>query len=67
VDYLYQLVGNQIGVPGVLVAQNLEQVKRERPELHQKLEQVGLGQDLSGMKLDLAKVLEEKGGQGSPR
>jgi len=65
VDYLYQLVGNQIGVPGVLVAENLEQVKRERPELHQKLEQVGLGQDLSGMKLDLAKVLDKKGEQGS--
>lgn len=45
-----------------LVAQNLEQVKRERSELHQKLEQVDLGRDLSDMKLDLAKVLDKKGG-----
>jgi len=66
VDYLYKLVGGQIGVPGVLVAQNLEQVKRERPELHQKLEQVGLGRDVSSMKLDLASVLDKKGGQSSP-
>ncbi|HEY87864.1 MAG TPA: NAD(P)/FAD-dependent oxidoreductase [Dehalococcoidia bacterium] len=66
VDYLYRLVGGQIGVPGVLVAENLEQVKNERLELYQKLEKAGLGRDLSGMKLDLAKVLEEKGGQGSP-
>jgi hypothetical protein len=66
VDYLYKLVGGQIGVPGVLVARNLEQVKRERPELHQKLEQVGLGRDVSSMKLDLASVLDKKGGQSSP-
>jgi len=66
VDYLYKLVGSQIGVPGVLVAQNMEQVKKERPELYQKLEQVGLGRDVSSMKLDLAKVLDKKGAQGSP-
>lgn len=66
VDYLYKLVRNQIGVPGVLVAQNMEQVRKERPELYQKLGQVGLGRDLSGMKLDLAKVLDKKGAQGSP-
>jgi len=67
VDYLYKLVGGQIGVPGVLVAENLEQVKSEQLELYQKLEEAGMGRELSGMKLDLAKVLEEKGGQGSPR
>lgn len=67
VDYLYKLVGNQIGVPGILVAENLEQVRGERPELYQKLEQVGMGRDVSSMKLDLAKVLDRKGGQGSPK
>jgi hypothetical protein len=66
VDYLYRLVGGQIGVPGVLVAENLEQVKSERLKLYQKLEKAGMGRDLSSMKLDLAKVLEEKGEQGSP-
>jgi flavin-dependent dehydrogenase len=65
VDYLYKLVGGQIGVPGVLVSANLELVKKERPEIHRKLEQAGMGQSVSAMKLDLGQVLGGKGDKSS--
>jgi flavin-dependent dehydrogenase len=60
VDYLYRLVGSRVGLPALLVADSLEQIKTERPELYRKLEQVGLGRDVGSMKLDLAKILDKK-------
>jgi hypothetical protein len=58
-------VGSQIGIPGVLVAKNMEQVKIEGSELHQKPKKAGMGQDVSSMKLDLDRVLGGKAEQNS--
>jgi flavin-dependent dehydrogenase len=41
VDYLYSILQGQAGLPPVLVAQNLERIKGERPELYQKLKKAG--------------------------
>ncbi len=37
IDYLYQLFQDEIGIPALLVAANLERVRQGRPELYQKL------------------------------
>jgi flavin-dependent dehydrogenase len=39
VDYLYKALEGKVGVPAVLIEQNLESFKKERPELYQKLKQ----------------------------
>jgi len=60
VDYIYQLVGDQIGVPGQLLEKRLDTVKKDRPSLHEKLTKAGLGGGVSGIKLDLGKILDGK-------
>ena len=37
IDYLYQLFQDEIGIPTLMVAANLERVRQGRPELYQKL------------------------------
>jgi len=37
VDYLYSLFQGRIGIPEMLALNNLELIKRDRPELHEKL------------------------------
>jgi flavin-dependent dehydrogenase len=39
VDYLYHALEDKVGVPAVLIEQNLELFKKDRPELYQKLKQ----------------------------
>jgi len=60
VDYIYQLVGDEVGVPGQLLEKRLDTVKKDRPELHAKLTKAGLGGGVSGIKLDLGKILDGK-------
>jgi flavin-dependent dehydrogenase len=59
-DYLYNLVAGQIGVPAILIAQNLERIKPERPDLYDKLKSIGLDQALSAIKIDLHQVFGKK-------
>jgi flavin-dependent dehydrogenase len=59
-DYLYNLVSGQVGVPAILIAQNLEKVKAERPDLYEKLKKVGLDQALNAVKIDLHQVMGKK-------
>jgi hypothetical protein len=37
VDYLYKTLSGKVGVPAVLIDQNLELFKNDRPELYEKL------------------------------
>ena len=37
VDYIYSLSQGRLGIPGLLVANNLELIKRDRPELYERL------------------------------
>ncbi len=39
VDYLYKTLEGKVGVPAVLIEQNLELFKNDRPELYEKLRQ----------------------------
>jgi hypothetical protein len=39
VDYLYKTLEGKVGVPAVLIEQNLELIKGDRPELYEKLRQ----------------------------
>jgi flavin-dependent dehydrogenase len=39
VDYLYKTLEGKVGVPAVLIEQNLELFKNDRPELYEKLKQ----------------------------
>jgi flavin-dependent dehydrogenase len=59
-DYLYNMVAGQVGVPAILIAQNLERVKAEKPDLYEKLQKVGLDQALSAVKIDLHQVMGKK-------
>jgi len=56
VDYLYDMVGDQVGVPAILVAKNMDRVKKERPDLYAKFEKVGVSVDVKKME---EKYLEE--------
>jgi len=53
IDYLYHLVQDQAGMPSILVAKNLEQIKGERPELYEKLKKTGVDDSVDKMKIDL--------------
>jgi digeranylgeranylglycerophospholipid reductase len=37
IDYVYRLMGDSVGIPAVLIDEKLERVKKDRPELYQKL------------------------------
>jgi len=39
VDYLYKTLEGKVGVPAILIEQNLELFKSDRPELYEKLKQ----------------------------
>ena len=39
VDYLYKTLEGKVGVPAVLIEQNMELFKNDRPELYDKLRQ----------------------------
>ena len=56
VDYLYNILQGQAGLPPVLAAQNLEQIKNERPELYQKLKKTGIDKGLDRQELDASDV-----------
>jgi flavin-dependent dehydrogenase len=56
VDYLYDMLQGQAGLPPVLAAQNLERISKERPELYKKLKQTGIDKTLDGQELDAADV-----------
>ena len=61
IDYLYQVIQGQVGVPSVLVARNLERIKVDRPELYQRLKGAGLSESVAEMKMDLGQVLQRRG------
>jgi len=52
VDYIHSILQGQSGLPPLLVAQNLERIKGERPELYQKLKKTGIDIGLDSQKLD---------------
>jgi hypothetical protein len=56
VDYLYSLLQGQAGLPPVLVAQNLERIENERPELYQKLKKTGIDKGFDRQELDASDV-----------
>ena len=60
VDYLYHLVQDQIGVPAILIARNMERIKDERPELYAKLKEAGMSEDIDEVKMDLGQTLEKR-------
>ena len=37
VDFLYSLIKDKVGVPQIMIAQNMEMVKEGRPELYKRL------------------------------
>jgi hypothetical protein len=57
VDYLYNLVQDQVGVPAVLISRNLERVEKERPALFTRLSRLGIHKSLGEVNIDLTKVL----------
>ena len=60
IDYLYHLVQDQIGVPAILIARNLERIKGERPKLYAKLKEAGMSENVDEVKMDLGQVLEKR-------
>jgi len=56
VDYLYSMLQGEVGLPPVLVAQNLERIKSERPELYQKLKKTGIDKGLDEQELDASDI-----------
>jgi len=60
VDYLYQIIQDQMGVPAILIARNLERIKSDRPELYNKLKAAGMSESLDEVKMDLGQVLEKR-------
>lgn len=59
VDYLYRLVGNEVGVPAVLASGKMDIISRERPELYEKIKKTGIDQPLSRVTIDLSKVMSK--------
>ena len=59
-DYIYRVLQGQVGLLPVLVAQNLEQMKGERPELYQKLKKTGIDKGLDRQELDVSHVFGGK-------
>jgi hypothetical protein len=60
IDYLYHLVQDQIGIPAILIARNLERIKGERPKLYAKLKEAGMSENVDEVKMDLGQVLEKR-------
>jgi hypothetical protein len=60
IDYLYHLVQDQIGVPAILIARNMEIIKDERPDLYAKLKEAGMSENVEEVKMDLGAVLEKR-------
>jgi flavin-dependent dehydrogenase len=59
VDYLFQVVEDQIGVLSVLVGkpENMKRIKTDRPVLYEKLEKIGLSDDVDKVKIELSDTL----------
>ena len=57
VDYLFQVIQDQIGVPGILVAANMPRIKADNPKLYRKLNEIGMSEDPNEMKIDLADTM----------
>ncbi|MCX8126475.1 MAG: NAD(P)/FAD-dependent oxidoreductase [Dehalococcoidia bacterium] len=61
VDYLYRLVGNEVGVPAVLAVRKLDVVSAERPKLYEKIKRTGIDRPLDQVTIDLGKVMSKTG------
>ena len=59
VDYLYNMLQGQVGLPPALVAQNLERIREEKPELYQKLKKTGIDKNLDEQELDSSDIFGE--------
>ncbi len=57
VDYLYRLAQDQVGLPAILVARNMERIKTERPEFYERLKKAGIDENLAEMKMDLFQAM----------
>jgi flavin-dependent dehydrogenase len=59
VDYLFQIVEDQVGVVSTLVGkpENMKQIKADRPALYSKLAQIGLSDDIDKVKIELTDTL----------
>ncbi len=59
VDYLFQVVEDQIGVLSVLVGkpENMKRIKADRPVLFEKLEKIGLSDEVDKVKIELTDIL----------
>ena len=56
-DYLYRLAQDQVGLPAILVARQLERIKSERPEFYERLIKAGVDESLDAMKMDLFEAM----------
>ena len=57
IDYLYRLVQDQVGLPGILIARNMERIKGERPELYAKLKKGGIDENVAELKIELFEAM----------
>lgn len=59
VDYLFQVVEDQVGVVSALVGkpENMKRIKADRPALYEKLEKIGLSDDVDKVKIELTDTL----------
>jgi flavin-dependent dehydrogenase len=59
VDYLFQIVEDQVGVVSTLVGkpENMKRIKADRPALYDKLEKIGLSDDVDKVKIELTDTL----------
>jgi len=60
IDYLFHLIQDQMGVPAILIARNMERIKNERPELYAKLKEAGMSENIDEVKMDLGQTLERR-------
>jgi len=56
-DYLFNLLQDQAGLPVILVANNLERIKGERPELYERLKKAGIDENVDKMNMDLFRAI----------
>jgi digeranylgeranylglycerophospholipid reductase len=57
IDYLYRLVADKLGLPGMLIARSMGRIKTERPELFAKLSKAGISEDIAEMKIGLFEAM----------
>ena len=57
IDYLYCLVQDQLGLPGLLIARSMNRIKSERPDLYGKLKKAGIDEKLAEMKIGLFEAM----------